>query len=278
MKKIGFIDYFLDEWHANNYPAWIKASSRGREFELAWAWAALDSPSGLTTAGWCEKYGFSQATSRQELVEKSDCLVILSPDHPEMHEELAQEALRSGKPTYIDKTFAPDLATAQRLFALAEKHNTPMYSTSALRYAAELADVPQKTDFISARGSGTFANYSVHQLEMIVKIMGPGAVRVLATGTKNAPVLVYEYQDGRSCLLNQMPWAGFSLAVQAADGSGKGLEITADFWQPFIADLLVFFASGQAPVKKEETLAIIAMIEAGHKALAQPGSWIAIAG
>ena len=22
--RIGFIDYFLDEWHANNYPQWIK--------------------------------------------------------------------------------------------------------------------------------------------------------------------------------------------------------------------------------------------------------------
>ena len=24
MKKIGFIDFYLDEWHANNYPAWIR--------------------------------------------------------------------------------------------------------------------------------------------------------------------------------------------------------------------------------------------------------------
>lgn len=24
MKKIGFIDYYLSEWHANNYPIWIK--------------------------------------------------------------------------------------------------------------------------------------------------------------------------------------------------------------------------------------------------------------
>ena len=24
MKKIGFVDYYLSEWHANNYPAWIE--------------------------------------------------------------------------------------------------------------------------------------------------------------------------------------------------------------------------------------------------------------
>ena len=27
--KIGFIDYYLDEWHANKYPAWIKEASNG---------------------------------------------------------------------------------------------------------------------------------------------------------------------------------------------------------------------------------------------------------
>ena len=24
MKKVGFVDYFLDEWHANNYPEMIR--------------------------------------------------------------------------------------------------------------------------------------------------------------------------------------------------------------------------------------------------------------
>ncbi|MCF6175148.1 MAG: hypothetical protein L3J71_05240 [Victivallaceae bacterium] len=31
MKKIGFIDYHIDEWHANNYPKWIRESSRKNE-------------------------------------------------------------------------------------------------------------------------------------------------------------------------------------------------------------------------------------------------------
>ena len=32
MKKIGFIDNYLDEWHANNYPGMIKALA-GDEME-----------------------------------------------------------------------------------------------------------------------------------------------------------------------------------------------------------------------------------------------------
>ena len=30
MKKIGFIDYYLDEWHANNYPGFFKEAADGQ--------------------------------------------------------------------------------------------------------------------------------------------------------------------------------------------------------------------------------------------------------
>ena len=45
MKKIGFIDYYLDEWHANTYPALIKELSEG-EYEVAYAYGKIDSPIG----------------------------------------------------------------------------------------------------------------------------------------------------------------------------------------------------------------------------------------
>lgn len=36
MKKIGFIDYFLDEWHANNYPDWIRETAGPTDG--IWSW------------------------------------------------------------------------------------------------------------------------------------------------------------------------------------------------------------------------------------------------
>ena len=35
MRKIGFVDHYIDEWHANNYPAWIRESSFGGAFVLS---------------------------------------------------------------------------------------------------------------------------------------------------------------------------------------------------------------------------------------------------
>ena len=39
MKTIGFIDYYVSEWHANHYPIWIRelASKTGREYTVKYA-------------------------------------------------------------------------------------------------------------------------------------------------------------------------------------------------------------------------------------------------
>jgi diguanylate cyclase (GGDEF)-like protein/PAS domain S-box-containing protein len=195
MIKIGFIDYYLDEWHANNYPAWIREASGG-EMVVAYAYGMIKSPiSGMTTEQWCEKYGIEKCETIEEVIEKSDVLTVLSPDNCEMHEELCQMPLRSGKPVYVDKTFAPDKATAVRIMELAEKHGTPCYSTSALRFAEEYKAIDcDGILMINSWGPGNFDTYSVHQLEPIVMLMKGKAKRVLCNkGQKwlNMPGMIY---------------------------------------------------------------------------------------
>ena len=99
MMRIGFIDYYLDEWHANNYPKFIAEASGGR-MAVTGAFALIDSPvGGLTTDAWCEKMGVPRYDTIDELIEASDALVVLSPDNCEMHEALCPLPLASGKPT-----------------------------------------------------------------------------------------------------------------------------------------------------------------------------------
>ena len=118
--KIGFIDYYLDEWHSNNYPELIAKASNGAH-EVCCAFAYREPPAEMnlrSNAQWSADYGIPLVSSIEEVIERSDCLVVLSPDNPEMHEILCQLPLASGKRTYIDKTFAPDKATAERIFAI----------------------------------------------------------------------------------------------------------------------------------------------------------------
>ena len=120
MIKIGFIDYFLSEWHANNYPAWIKET--GKDFEVAYAWAEKNvSPyDGVTTDQWCKTMGVQRCGSIAEVCEKSDVIVILSPDDPVNHLPYAKIVFPYGKPTYIDKPFAHTREDAEEMLALAE--------------------------------------------------------------------------------------------------------------------------------------------------------------
>ncbi|PYI50560.1 hypothetical protein [Paenibacillus flagellatus] len=274
MKKIGFIDYFLDEWHANKYPEWIE-NATGGAMKVAYAYAKKDADNGLDNATWCRNKGVELLGSIEEVVEKSDYLIVLSPDYPEFHEELAMLPLQSGKPTYVDKTFAPDRATAQLLIDTAAKHGTPLYSSSALRYAAEYAGADREgIEYISSIGPGRYDNYSIHQIEPIVSLMGSEAERVMFTGTANTPSLLIGFSGGRQAAIHHFAGSPFTLALNYASGKSAVLKAESDFFAAFIRDLTRFFETGVPTVDPAETIAVITIIEYGLKAAATPYQWI----
>jgi len=275
MKKIGFIDYFLDEWHAEKYPEWIEEASDGR-MKVVYAYGKIDSPNGRSNAEWCRGKGIELLGSIEEVVERSDYLIVLSPDHPEMHEELSQLPLRSGKPTYVDKTFAPDRETALALFELARGHRTPMYSSSALRFAAEYDGMEREgIETIASVGPGKFENYSIHQIEPIVSLMGSGALRVMSVGTPVSPALLVEFDGGRQAEIRHFGWeCPFGMVINDASGHAKLVKVESDFFSSFIRSLIRFFDTGIPAVDEAETVAIITIIEYGLKAMATPHRWV----
>lgn len=275
--KIGFIDYYLDEWHANNYPAWIQEASHG-DSQVAYAYGMIDSPlSGMTTTEWCTKFGVTPCDTIEELVEKSDVLLVLSPDNCEMHEQLCQLPLRSGKPTYVDKTFAPDAQTAKRIFAIAEEHETPCYSSSALRFAQEYQDInPRNVKAVSCWGPSNFETYSIHQLEPLMMLMKAPAKRVMYLSSEGWLTLVVEFTDGRVGTITQfVDGSPFVTNVCSEDGN-KLVTIESDFFMAFIREMLDFFYTKKEKVPHAETIAIMAVREAGLKAQKCPGEWVIV--
>ncbi|BBH19444.1 hypothetical protein Back11_07890 [Paenibacillus baekrokdamisoli] len=275
MKKIGFIDYFLDEWHAEKYPGWIEEASGG-QCKVIYAYGKIDSPSGVSNAEWCAKKDIELLSSIEEVVEKSDYLIVLSPDHPEFHEELSQLPLRSGKPTYIDKTFAPDRKTALALFDLARLHGTSIYSSSALRFATEYIEADrQGIETIASIGPGRFENYSIHQIEPVVSLLGNDPRRLMWIGTENSPALLIQFAGGKLAEIRQFGWeCPFGMAVNYESGSTKLIKAESDFFTAFIKGMLAFFESGKPAVEESETIAIITIIEYGMKAAQIPYQWV----
>ncbi len=277
-KKIGFIDYYLDEWHALNYPQFIKDATDG-EFEVAYAYAEMDKPGGMTTDQWCEKYGVQRLDSIDEVVEKSDCIIVLSPDNPERHWDLCQKPLRSGKRVYVDKTFALEKSTAEALVKLAEDNNTPFFSTSALRFADELKDIDREgICFINSRGPGNFDTYSIHQIEPIVVLMGSKAKRIMSVGNGKYESMVIEFEGNRSIVMSHYGWTNvdFSMLVNYEDGRTVSVPQMSNTFPNFIKAMCDFFRTGEIKAAHDETVAIMGIIEAGNKALANPNTWIEI--
>ncbi|HBL85146.1 MAG: hypothetical protein A2Y17_02005 [Clostridiales bacterium GWF2_38_85] len=279
MKKIGFIDHYLDEWHANNYPDMIKKVA-GDELVVAYAYAEINSPKGgMTTDQWCEKFGVQRINTIEELVEKSDCLIVLSPDNPERHLDLTRLPLASGKCTYVDKTFATTKAIAEEIVANAEKHNTPFFSTSALRFANEMKNIRKDgVTFINSKGPGVFEIYTIHQLEPIVMLMGSQAERVMAIGSKEAPALLIEFAGNRRAVLSLFnDWrVSFGLNIAYDDGKFEVIGDMTSYFDNFIVEMCDFFKTGNVKADPKETIAIMGIIESGAKAMKKPLEWVNI--
>ncbi|MCL2362972.1 MAG: hypothetical protein FWC73_14320 [Defluviitaleaceae bacterium] len=273
--KLGFIDYYLDEFHANKYPEWIAEASKG-EIQVAYAYGEIDSPSGMTTDQWCAEHKIMQLDSIEALVEKSDGIIVLAPDNPERHETLCKLPLQSGKRVYVDKTFAETREVATQLFDIATANNTSCYSSSALRFASEFIDINKsKIENIVSRGPGLLDGYSIHQIEPLIALMGPDVAKVIYTGTEKWPVYACEYSDGRVATISHHGWeCPFGMTVGFKGGTCKDFTITSDFFGNFIKELVNFFETGEVKVPHEETIAVIAVVEAAIKASKEPGKYI----
>ena len=275
MKKIGFIDYYLDEFHANKYPGWIKQASGGR-MEVAYAYGLDNMEGKMSNEEWSAANGIPLLDSIEEVVEKSDYIIILSPDHPEYHGILSEAPLKSGKPVFIDKTFAKDREAAMGMFRLAENYGTPMYSTSALRFASEFASVDREAvDSIRSWGPGSYSNYSIHQFEPIVAIMGCAPKRIMSVGTERASALIVDFGGGRQASMHLIGGdCPFVTAIQYASGETCFAKVESNFFALFIENLVRFFETGVPPVPSFETMAVITLIEFGAKAIETPFEWI----
>lgn len=280
MKSIGFVDYYISEWHANNYPAWIEQACKenGLDYKVQYAWAQVDtSPvDGVTTDKWCESFGATRCTTLEELCEKSDVIVILCPSNPEKHLEFAKVVLPYGKPTYIDKPFADTIADAEEMFAIAKAHGTPFFSSSALRYATELDEVESPLAVSTLGGGSNLEEYIIHQAEMVVKKMGVGALAVKAQEIGSQYTFTVKYPDSRSAAMHFVKGgAPFAVTLSpSAEADSLYLPVASDFFYLLIQDILRFFETKTPGFDTAQTLEVNRILVGAIAAKKSPDSWV----
>ncbi len=271
MKRIGFIDLYISEWHANNYPEWIKnvCTEKGLDFKISYAWAERDiSPvDGRSTDEWCRDFGVEKCLTIDELCEKSDFIIILAPSNPEVHLRYAEAALKYGKPTYIDKTFAPDYKTALEIFSLAKKYGAPFFSSSALRFADELNTGIAPIHIETEGGGSSLEEYIIHQCEMVIKKLGIGVDTVSAKCKDDKIAINVKFSNGKSAKMTYNPDLPFSFSEVGEQGERtERTQIKSSFFNSLIADIVEFFDCGRIPFDTNETKEVIKLVELSVKA------------
>ncbi len=262
MKSIAFIDHDIANWHANTFARLIGESGRG--FRLGGIFATRKDNAGE----WAEKHGVPLVDSIADLKDLADFVMILAPSNPETHLELCREAFRFGKPTYVDKTFAPNAATAEEIFRLADEAGVPIQSTSVLRYTAVQefcsASPENRPDFVSTWGGGTdFHEYIIHQAEMAVSLLGPDYESLRVERLAHLTRVDLAFGGNRAASMHMVAPCEIAFSATVSN-TQKTASFVVDDGRLFVdgmSAILDFFTQGRPLIDRGETLAIMRILD-----------------
>ena len=229
-----------------------------------------------------------------EIVESIDALlqrvdaVLLETNDGRPHLEQALPVLRARKPLFVDKPMAASVADVLAMLAAAKHYQTPVFSTSALRYGAGTLAV-YGGSIGKVLGCDTFRPcglekthpdlswYGIHGVESLFTVMGPGCQTVARSSTAGSELAVGVWEGGRIG-----SYRGMRVGAQQYGGMAFGEEGNQavggyDGYEPLVVDILKFFRGGDSPVSQQETIEVFAFIEAADESKRLGGRPVALA-
>ena len=221
-----------------------------------------------------EERGVTLFSTIEEMLPHVDGILLTSVDG-RPHLEQARLVIEAGIPLYIDKPMAGSLADVIRMFRLAEEHNVPMFSSSALRYQAETQRIRNERPFGNVLSATTWGpsgpsaarqpdlfHYGVHTVESLFTLMGTGVQTVTRTQGQTSDIVVGVWEGGRvgtfqGLLVGNRPWGGFAFGERGSAPAGGW-----DGYALLIETFCNFFLTGETPIDPRETIEMFAFMEA----------------
>ena len=190
--------------------------------------------------------------------------------------DLFKTVFKYKKNTYVDKTFAPDAATAKAIFDEAEKHGPKFFSSSALRYSKALEGLKDLKSVTTFGGGSNFPEYAVHQAEMIIATLKcePVAVRVEKQGKQY--ITSVKLEGDKEATMIYSPSLSFAIAAETNDGKTSYAPAGQGFFLDLILDIVNFFETGKVSFNTAETLTVMKLREAAVSGMEKLGEWINI--
>jgi len=221
--------------------------------------------------------------SIEALCKDVDAVLLHSVDgrqHLEQFEEISQ----AGKPVFIDKPLACSTADARRIAELAAERGAPVMSCSAIRYAAGITGLVGADEAVgSAEVFGPMAIlddyppyywYGVHSVDVLYSYMGRGCASVQAFHTDDADLMVGLWADGRIGTVRGLRLGAWQFGCTLFGKEGATHAVAASeppAYAGLIQQVMPFFQSGRSPIEIEETVEVMAFLEAAETSMAQDG-------
>ncbi|MDR6197342.1 Gfo/Idh/MocA family oxidoreductase [Siphonobacter sp. SORGH_AS_0500] len=273
--RIGIIG--LDTSHSQIFTKLINEGSYdGFKVVAAYPEGSKDIPSALKlkpgVIEGVKKLGVELVDSIEALLEKVD-YVLLETNDGRPHLSQLLPVLKTRKPVFIDKPIAPNLAGAQAIFKAASDYQTPVFSSSALRFEPSVQQVVKGT-IGKVLGADVYtpaeidknhldmAWYGIHGVEMLFTLMGSGCKSVSRIHEPDTDLITGVWSDGRIGTVRGIRKGTASIAGTAF--GEKGIATLGPFsgYRPLIDEIIQFFKTGKAPVTPEQTLEIFTFMQA----------------
>lgn len=281
MRRIGLVDYFLDEYHAHEAFRSIDRynTEHSTDWQIAAAYGEIDKAGGISSREFCEKHGVKCCASIEELVSCVDYIMILAPDNSEKKEELASRVMAyANKCVFMDKTFTDTYESACRIFEMADRTKTPLCSSSSLRFATELAPYRDCTSVLVFGSGVDMVDYAVHYLEITISCMGVGIESVRWEKRGEQEWVHISYRDGRLATLaiSMGDYLNFHVFLTDKCGKTASLPISSPIFYNQMQDTISFFESGTSSYDRSETLELMKARDAILKSKEEGGTLINI--
>ncbi len=236
-----------------------------------------------------KKMGVEIVGSIEELLKKVDVVLLESVDG-RPHYEQALPVLKAGKRMFIDKPISSSLSGAMAIFQASEKYKVPVFSSSATRFApitrkiigGELTGKILGCDTFDPAGGAEIGHpdlffYGIHGVESLFTIMGPGCKSVVRFNTDNNDIVVGTWNEGKLGTFRGTPRNGKAGFGGTAFGE-TGIASIGEFagYKPLLLAIVEFFQTGVAPVRAEETLELLAFMEAADVSKKNGGAPVSI--
>jgi len=236
-----------------------------------------------------DKWRVAFVNSIEELCEKVDAVLLESVDG-RPHLAQVRPVFKAKKRLFIDKPFTASYADAKEIVRLSREAGVPFFSSSSLRFLDDVQAIRKSTEHGGLVGAFTFGPehlephhpdlfwYGIHAVEMLYTLLGPGCEKLVRVKTDSGDTVVGTWKDGRigtmrGIIDGKQDYGAVAFGRKAV--LATPVPMKSDY-RNLVLEIVKFFQTGVPPIPSDETLEMMAFMEAADLSKARGGAAVAL--